>query len=222
MPASKKTRLLKPHITPSQYPFLLIGLAFFIGFCTHILITVIFAESKGDGIIHACVKKRSGEIRIITEYKEYREGKREKERKENKEDSNGCRDNETALEWNIQGQPGTNGNGGSSLPLVCTNCDVNEFANGRLTGKDLSNAILNGTGLNNADLSGVSFKNAVLEEASLSNANLSNANFEGANLKNAEMENTNLNGVIWNNTICPDGSNSNDHGNTCNDHLSQE
>ncbi len=45
-------------------------------------------------------------------------------------------------------------------------------------------------------------------------ANLSGAILGGANLSGAE-----LGAVIWNNTICPDGTNGDDNGGTCVGHL---
>ena len=54
----------------------------------------------------------------------------------------------------------------------------------------------------------------------LNGANLRGANFTDANLAGAQMSESWLfdNGdlVIWNNTICPDGTNSDDNGGTCN------
>ena len=41
----------------------------------------------------------------------------------------------------------------------------------------------------------------------------------GANLTGADLRGANLNGVIWNYTICPDGTNSDDNGNACENNL---
>ena len=62
----------------------------------------------------------------------------------------------------------------------------------------LSQATLRG-----AFLGGASLWNTNLKEADLSGADLSDAN-----LRYAVLDKTNLDHVIWNNTICPDGSNS--------------
>lgn len=224
MPAHKKSHA-KPrkNITShlQEKAVVYIALAFIIGFCTHLLFAVIFAETK-DGQVHACVKK-NGEVRIISEYKEYREGKREKERQQNAEDKDGCRQNEQALVWNVQGPPGPSGSGsggGSSLPLICASCGIGDSIGDRLAGKDLSNAVLYDASLDGANLSGVNFTNANLSQSGLNNANLSNANLENANLLDASTDGTNWDGVKWNNTTCPDGSNSNEHDNTCNGHFS--
>jgi Pentapeptide repeats (8 copies) len=76
-----------------------------------------------------------------------------------------------------------------------------------LIGDDMTGASLYMTDLQGANLSGVN----------LTDANLTDANLQGANLG----DDTNLSGVIWNNTICPDGTNSNnDGGSGCDGHIS--
>ena len=64
---------------------------------------------------------------------------------------------------------------------------------------DLSDCNLSGTDLTEADFSG--------------------ANIKGANFKNAIMKNTNLSTIVWNNVICPDGTNSNENGFSCEKNL---
>ena len=94
---------------------------------------------------------------------------------------------------------------------------------------DLSYADLSYADLSGADLSYANLSYANLEEALLYYANLSNANLTGANLINTDLINTDLTGadltganltsVYWQNTICPDGTNSDDNGNTCVNNL---
>ncbi len=57
-----------------------------------------------------------------------------------------------------------------------------------------------------AYLLGADFGFAVVSAAVFTNANLAFANFGGATV---------FNNQVFNNTICPNGSNSNDHGGTC-------
>ena len=66
----------------------------------------------------------------------------------------------------------------------------------------IQNAIMN-------DFSGMNFSNFNMSGADLSGSNLTGANLTGANLQP----------VIWSNTICPDGSNSDNNGNTCVNNL---
>jgi len=101
------------------------------------------------------------------------------------------------------------------------------LSNANLNGADLSNALLSGADLSNADLSNADLSNANLADlssadlngADLSNALLSGANLTGADLSNADLSNADLSGTIWYGTICPDGTNSDDNGNTCENNL---
>ena len=103
-----------------------------------------------------------------------------------------------------------------------------------LNGADLTGANLNGTDLTGAnlygfDMSGANLNYAMLEGAdlrlanltgvNLTGANLSGANLAGANLFSADLSNANLSGTFWYFTICPDGANSDDNGNTCENNL---
>lgn len=67
----------------------------------------------------------------------------------------------------------------------------------------LDYAVLCHASLRGAYLGGASLWNVNLEQADLSGADLS-----GADMRYAVLDHTNLNQVIWNNTVCPDGSNS--------------
>ena len=62
--------------------------------------------------------------------------------------------------------------------------------------------------LSNADMTGASLQNANLTGAVLTEADLGYANLSGADLTDAVFGD-----VYWYNTICPDGTNSNDNGN---------
>jgi hypothetical protein len=98
-----------------------------------------------------------------------------------------------------------------------------------LTNASLANAYLVGANLAGASLINGTFTNANLTLATLAGANLTNGNFKGANFTNANLANANLTqanlkganltGATWNNTICPDGTNSSSDGGTCLGHL---
>jgi uncharacterized protein YjbI with pentapeptide repeats len=68
--------------------------------------------------------------------------------------------------------------------------------------------------LSGIDLSGADLSRAMLVGADLSDANLAGANFEGAFPLDANFE-----GAVWSDTTCPDGTNSDDNGNTCENNL---
>ena len=53
-----------------------------------------------------------------------------------------------------------------------------------------------------------------MKSVDFSNANLTNATLEGANVSGSTFD-----GVFWENTTCPDGSNSDDDGGSCLNHL---
>jgi hypothetical protein len=100
--------------------------------------------------------------------------------------------------------------------LTLAGCNLRglNLSGANLANSDLSGANLSGANLTNSDLTGANLQNANLNGANLTNANLTGANLTGANLKNAT-----LTGVKWNNTICPDGTNSDADGGTCLGHL---
>ena len=136
--------------------------------------------------------------------------------------------------WTCSGQPSLCSYGGPGAgPYVCSgvsaDCPNNlipyaDLYQCNLTGAnlyvaDLSHACLHGAILINANLFG-----AVLVGADLSNADLSGADMGYTDLTNTNLTNANLSGVlldsvIWWNTTCPDGTNSNNHMNTCIGHL---
>jgi len=84
---------------------------------------------------------------------------------------------------------------------------------------DLSEANLTYADLTYANLSAADLSFADLSFADLSSADLENAKLNGADLTGAGLSGTNLNSVVWDNTICPDETNSDDNGNTCENNL---
>jgi uncharacterized protein YjbI with pentapeptide repeats len=83
----------------------------------------------------------------------------------------------------------------------------------------LKNGNLSGCYLAGANLSGANATNANLVATYLAGANLSSANLSHANLRGAVLTGANLTQVTWNQTTCPDGTNSNADGGTCLGHL---
>jgi hypothetical protein len=93
-----------------------------------------------------------------------------------------------------------------------------------ISGCDLRKAALGGANLNKVVAIGAYLRDAVLQGTNLNGANLAQAylagaNLSGANLSGATLKGANLSGVHWNNTTCPDGTNSNNDGGTCIGHL---
>jgi len=102
-----------------------------------------------------------------------------------------------------------------------------------LSGKDLRSVILTGAQIDDSNMA-----NTDLDHNDLTNTNMFRANFSGADFSDAELEdavmdggnftNTNLAGATnathveastWGNTICPDGTNSDNNSDTCEGHL---
>ena len=103
-------------------------------------------------------------------------------------------------------------------PIANLGCDAT-LAGCNLSGVILAGAYLPGadlrdTNLKGANLTRANFAGSELRNANLNDANLTNANLAGANLKGAHVKD-----VIWSNTICPDGTNSDANGGTCKGHL---
>jgi uncharacterized protein YjbI with pentapeptide repeats len=75
-------------------------------------------------------------------------------------------------------------------------------------------ANLQGATLPGANLQDASLPDADLQRANLLGANLRFADLLGADLHFANLLGADLRAVQWGNTICPDGTNSNNHGDT--------
>ena len=67
----------------------------------------------------------------------------------------------------------------------------------------------------NANVTDVRFKGVNLRSALFYNANAAGADFTDATLLDANFSSADLTGVVWDNTICPDGTNRDDKGGTC-------
>jgi hypothetical protein len=103
------------------------------------------------------------------------------------------------------------------------NNSTSEWSN-YLAGTDLSGADLTGALLVGASLYGTTLINAYLGGVNLTDsdmnfADLRNAYLGYADLTGADTYQIRLDGVTWDNTICPDGTNSDDNGNTCENNL---
>ena len=91
------------------------------------------------------------------------------------------------------------------------------FSNNWLSSVDFESSILQGAVFTGSNLSGVDMRNADLRGADLSFTTLwyvsmSNADLRDANLLGAKRKaGTSVDGVIWGNTTCADGSNSDDN-----------
>ncbi len=100
-----------------------------------------------------------------------------------------------------------------------------DLAGCNLQGTDLSSnlmveAFLSGADLRNVKLSGANmvwadFTGANLAGADMASGQLQSANFTNANLLSADLTNAIIRTARWGNTVCPDGTNSDANGGTC-------
>jgi uncharacterized protein YjbI with pentapeptide repeats len=114
---------------------------------------------------------------------------------------------------------GTDPNEESSGGIIGTPAELPsgwELASGYLIGEECN---LSGANLSGDDLSGYDFTFCGMPNANLSDADLMAANMSGANLSGAILSGANLSGVTWSSTTCPDGTNSNNDGDTCINNL---
>ncbi len=89
-----------------------------------------------------------------------------------------------------------------------------------LTGVDLTGANLSEANLRDISLDGADLTDANLTRADLTFANLADSVLAGANLGRANLDASTLTGVDWDDTICPDGTNSDQESPpTCCGHL---
>jgi len=194
-----------------------------IGLIAGIGITAVANHDGDSNTIHGCVAK-NGSLQVLGE-------------------GETCKNSETSIEWNVQGPTGPPGPPGSGGPgsLICINCiygnddefgslagdwfvgrslpgsqfPFTQFTGINLTDTDFSGSDFTGTLLHYANFSGSTLTNVIFHEASFNNTNLTNADLTGSDFSDVNS----FNGVIWLNTTCPDGTNSDDNGNTCLGHL---
>jgi hypothetical protein len=94
------------------------------------------------------------------------------------------------------------------------------FVGTSLVGASLTDANLTGAVITGADLTGANLSRSNFKGGNFTGSNLSGANLEKSNLSGATgLKTATLTGVVWNKTVCPDGTNSNQDGGTCAGHL---
>lgn len=84
---------------------------------------------------------------------------------------------------------------------------------------DLRHANLRGIDLAGANLQSAELAVASLEDANLAGANLAGADLASADLAGANLNGANLSGITWSDAICPDGTNSDHDGGTCQQNI---
>ena len=86
-------------------------------------------------------------------------------------------------------------------------------------GANLTDAYTYGAALDGSNFDDANLTSASLADTVFGNSNFTDANFTGANLTGASVSGATFTGATWSNTTCPDGTNSNNDGNTCVNNL---
>jgi len=88
-----------------------------------------------------------------------------------------------------------------------------------LPGVDFAHANLTSANLTDTDLIDADLAGATLKNANLTGATLTGTSFKSYLGPTVVVPGANLTGARWNNTTCPDGTNSNSDGHTCANNL---
>lgn len=93
------------------------------------------------------------------------------------------------------------------------------FDNADLTFAQFVSSDLSASGFSGSDLTNAAFFDSDLHGATFNGSIFDHTTFNGVDLTGAFFANVDLNAVIWVNTICPDGTNSDTNGTTCVGHV---
>ena len=117
-----------------------------------------------------------------------------------------------------------------SAILVGANFNNTSAGEANFSSADFSGATMQSVYLNQSNLSNANLTNTNLTDVFMSQVNLMNVEWNSSNLTNVDLTHADLTGslnfdtttrtgVVYFNTICPDGTNSDDNGGTCEGHL---
>lgn len=176
----------------NYFYFLSVILAFLAGSVLSTVTTIALANGGDPDIIHGCVNNTTGSLRIVGV-------------------STSCNSNETALNWNEKGLPGTgallNNLHGASLNntdfsyrtlkddnFTGTGCSLSgdTFNHTDLTHVNITGCGLGGSHFLNIDFTTVTLGNNSFINASISNSNFANKNLTGDNLDGIQIDSSNL------------------------------
>jgi len=152
-------------------------------------VAITWAIAQDDNpTYYACVHKGLGSLRIVDFDDE-------------------CWPYEYKIQWNMQGEPGPPGGQIGDYSFICGGCELGGID---LSWVNLSNSWLYRAYLTDANLEGTNFNSSNLQNAWFGTSNLAFADFSNANLTSANLLSIEgISSIIWFNTTCPDGTNSN-------------
>lgn len=112
----------------------------------------------------------------------------------------------------------------SGANLTGANLDIiNDHVN--FSNANFTNALtetggrLTSSNFSGADMSDLHISSMFFNDSNFTGTDLSNVHFDNATLTGSDMSAAILTGAAWTTTICPDGTNSDDNGDTCVGHL---
>ena len=215
---------------------ILLILAFVAGGITTLATTLSFAHGGDANFIHGCVKNSNGSIRIIGPNEACTNNETALDWPKAAKNANfvcvNCQEKDIMHRINKSDLTNTNFNDGILSHSELTNTDISgstfqygvlygvNFSGTDGTDTDFSNANLKGSNMqSSANFSRSKFINANMTFGSFDHSIFIDADFTNADLSRSYLNDSIFTGAIWNNTICPDGTNSNNNGNTCEGHL---
>jgi hypothetical protein len=220
--------------------FLLIIFAFLAGSFATLATGMVFANGSDPSQIHGCIRNNgllAGFVRIVGINVTCANNETPLNWKQGLNDPPfacpGCNFTET-LGNRFVGKDFTNstlaaaGMSGANLSstifinadLAGTNFSAVNATNANFTNANLTHLEAGAANFTNTNLTNVNATDASFVLSNLANANLTNANLTNASLDQATgLTTATLTGATWSNTTCPDGTNSDNNGNTCVGHL---
>ncbi len=182
--------------------------AFLIGILFMLATNAVSAHGGDNNLIHSCIKNSTGSIRIVSS-------------------TDTCTNIETALDWPKNSVPAFGSF--TTNQLVGYASDTESFDYRTFEGGNFTQSNLSSPHMAFANFANTNFTGAFLIAAVVNNSNFTNTLFVNTTLDSVSFVNTNLlganfsgsirNNIFWSNSTCPDGTNSDNNGNTCEGHL---
>lgn len=211
--------------------------AFTFGLFSDNLLTMVLAHGGNLNFVHACVRTSNGSIRIVGANDTCSAGETSLDWSQNGIGTFGGFTTNQLIGYRSAGESFDyrlfDGVNFTNAVFPADSMRFASFVNGNFQGASLevnteganfsstnfSSADIHNSSFINTNFSGANFTAAIFTSAVVQNTNFTNANFTNANLLGVNFTNSTRTGVIWSNTTCPDGTNSNNNGGTCEGHL---
>jgi len=172
--------------------------------------STVAAQEDGPDMIRACVELSSGTLLILADGESCKS--RQAARSRQKGGSVGGSD----LRYVMDLTSTDRGVGDSLVGRAFSNFHVGDgYSGANWQGVNLSTALVRFVSLKDADFTGANLQDTRFVDGTLEDCNFTDANLPGASFEDWQS----MSGSTWSNTICPDGTNSDNNGGTCLGHL---